>query len=536
MRLSEMLVDLQRFERSGPRPGVALLGRAVRIQRHENVRVRQSGVGDGVRRVDPDRAIEMVQGLYERILVALVPIVPPSEIELLGLGVDRPRIRDAPLLTRSKLHVDPLGDIATHLTLHGQNVPSIAVVGLRPEVPVLCSIDELNLDPHPVAGSENGALDDPLHAQLSRDFGKGLVGALVTHGGGAGDHLERLDRCEIGDQLIRQAVGKVLLSGIARQVGQRKHRKRSDAGPGGSVPDRPGPANRLRNQDYRHQGRQDRGGVDAQAPPVPAHAPDDRTRAWLQHMERGAHFTREPVSLAWFLGEATLDDGLESGMHAVGQRRRRVLENRAAQFRDRSSVERKGARGHGVQNDAQGPDIALGRRTLSLQDLRTQVRRRAHDHAGRCGCGTQELGRAFLLRYFAFGQAKIQNDRPAVLRDDHVVRLEVSMDDPPAMGVLEGLGDLRPDSNEGFEGVPVGRDALRQRAAVEKLHGDVDVVVRGWLRRDDVRASLRSLDRAVSLWTVSAGRSFKAMSRSRCSSCALKTTPIPPAPSLPRMW
>ena len=52
------------------------------------------------------------------------------------------------------------------------------------------------------------------------------------------------------------------------------------------------------------------------------------------------------------------------------------------------------------------------------------------------------------------------------------------MDDPPAMGVLEGLGDLRPDSNEGFEGVPVGRDALRQRAAVEKLHGDVDVVVR----------------------------------------------------------
>src|SRR5882672_10746657 len=114
------------------------------------MRVCQAGVGDGVRRINPDRTIEIAQSLYEPVPGALVPVVPPSEIELLSLGVDRPRARDARPLARSKLYIDPLGDVASHLALHGQNVPCVAVVGLRPDVPVLCGIDELNLDPHAV--------------------------------------------------------------------------------------------------------------------------------------------------------------------------------------------------------------------------------------------------------------------------------------------------------------------------------------------------------------------------------------------------
>ena len=150
VRLGEMLVQLQRFESRGARRRIALQRRAARIQGHENVRVRDAGVGNGVPRINSGRPLEIVQSLGEPVLSAFVPVVPPSEIKLVGLRVDRPRGRAGSWFARRKLYVDSLGDVASHLALHCQDVPRIAVVALRPEVPILCGLDELNLDAHPV--------------------------------------------------------------------------------------------------------------------------------------------------------------------------------------------------------------------------------------------------------------------------------------------------------------------------------------------------------------------------------------------------
>src|SRR5437879_3898282 len=52
----------------------------------------------------------------------------------------------------------------------------------------------------------------------------------------------------------------------------------------------------------------------------------------------------------------------------------------------------------------------------------------------------------------------------------------------------------------------------------------------GWFNFASTKASLRNRLRAVSSANMPAGRTLRATSRSRCSSRARSTTPIPPAP------
>ncbi len=276
-------------------------------------------------------------------------------------------------------------------------------------MPVLGGIDELHFDPHPVLGSQHGPLDDSVHAQLLRDLGKGLPRALVAHGGGAGDHLQRPDRGKIRDQLIRQAVGKVLLLRIAGQIGERKHGKRPDAASGGAAGGLLAPPSHVDAQEDHRRERHGTGGIE---PPMRTCGPSHGMGAGLEHLKRGVHFTRKLVPLARLLGEATLDQGAQSGMDALGQRRRLIFEDRAAQLRHRTSFEGKLARSHVVQHHAQRPDVALGRRALSTQDLRAQVRGRPHDGPRRGGRDAQRFGRALFVHHLKSRTTA----RPSVVR------------------------------------------------------------------------------------------------------------------------
>jgi hypothetical protein len=83
--------------------------------------------------------------------------------------------------------------------------------------------DQLRRDPHPVAGSTDGPLDDGLHTQLLGDLRQVAVGALVGHGGGPGDHSHSADRSQPSHYVFRHAVAEVLVVGIAAQVRERQH-------------------------------------------------------------------------------------------------------------------------------------------------------------------------------------------------------------------------------------------------------------------------------------------------------------------------
>src|SRR5579864_3613585 len=61
-----------------------------------------------------------------------------------------------------------------------------------------------------------------------RDLGKALARVLVEGNGGAGDDAQRAHLGKIGDQFIREGIGKVILGGIAGQVFKRQHGDRAN--------------------------------------------------------------------------------------------------------------------------------------------------------------------------------------------------------------------------------------------------------------------------------------------------------------------
>ena len=87
-------------------------------------------------------------------------------------------------------------------------------------------------------------------------------------------------------------------------------------------------------------------------------------------------------------------------------------------------------------------------------------------------------------------------------------------------------------------------DALPQRRAIQEFHGDegaplldADVLngADAWVvQRDAARASRSSLDTPRGSAADSADRNLRATGLWRRVSSALKTTPMPPRPSLPR--
>jgi hypothetical protein len=89
---------------------------------------------------------------------------------------------------------------------------------------------------------------------------------------------------------------------------------------------------------------------------------------------------------------------------------------------------------HLVEDDAKAVDVEATVHLVGLAAglLRANVRRRAQDLAVE-GHGD--------LADVALGQAEVGHDRGAIGPDQDVQRLDVALDDPQAVGVVQGLGD-----------------------------------------------------------------------------------------------
>jgi hypothetical protein len=147
----------------------------------------------------------------------------------MSLRIDRTRFRESSPLPRFQRDPDLLRNRPGDLVLQQEDVLQIALVFLAPDRMVGGRIDELGHDPNPVAGAHDRALDERVHAQLPGDLRDGLLRLLVPHRGSPGDHAQRIDLPEIGDQSVGHAVGEILLPGISREVRQWKNGQRSNA-------------------------------------------------------------------------------------------------------------------------------------------------------------------------------------------------------------------------------------------------------------------------------------------------------------------
>ena len=98
--------------------------------------------------------------------------------------------------------------------------------------PPLLDVDQLRGDPHPVAGLAHAALEHVADAERLGHVRHGDRCLLVDEGRVAGDDVQLGQLREIGDDVLADAVGEILLLGIAAHVVEREHGDRGLVGNG----------------------------------------------------------------------------------------------------------------------------------------------------------------------------------------------------------------------------------------------------------------------------------------------------------------
>ena len=109
------------------------------------------------------------------------------------------------------------------LVLDREDVVEVAVEAFSPQVAAVLAVDQLGVDAHAIAGLAHASLQDRAHAEVLahlRDVGRL---ALVGEGGVAGDDEQARNLGQIGDDVLGDAVGEILLLGIARHVVEGQH-------------------------------------------------------------------------------------------------------------------------------------------------------------------------------------------------------------------------------------------------------------------------------------------------------------------------
>ena len=99
----------------------------------------------------------------------------------------------------------------------------IAVVGFRPQVFVGNGIDQLHVDPDPVAGPLHAAFEHGRNTEFAGDLRDRFFRVLVLHDRGARDDFERADLAKLGQQVVMDAFGEAVIRTIASPGGKRDH-------------------------------------------------------------------------------------------------------------------------------------------------------------------------------------------------------------------------------------------------------------------------------------------------------------------------
>jgi hypothetical protein len=179
-----------------------------------------------------------------------------------------------------------------------------------------------------------------------------------------------------------------------------------------------------------------------------------------------------------------VDDVFQLGRNVAIEpdcRRRIRIQYGIEDQRSSFTMERQRSRCHFVQNRAEGKQVGAGIQLLALGLLR--------GHVGNCTERGTRAGQVIRIhrtgrgversdvarrtaRHTDLRQSEVQNLGVTTLGDENVRRLDVAMDDALRMRGIEGVGNLdgERENQFGFERTP--SDAMLQRHAVEKLHGD----------------------------------------------------------------
>ena len=188
----------------------------------EHLGDREARIGGGIRGVECDSTRKCGDGELEA-LSRLSTVVLRAEQELVvGLAVRGP-MGFGERLGGQQLHLQRVDDRGGDLVLQLEDVRDLAVVGLRPQVRTVGRPDQLGGDPERVAGFPDTALEHVVDAERLRDRRDVGVLVLERERRGPRDHPELRQLREQVQQLLGQAVGKVLLVARLAHVLERQH-------------------------------------------------------------------------------------------------------------------------------------------------------------------------------------------------------------------------------------------------------------------------------------------------------------------------
>ena len=136
------------------------------------------------------------------------------------------------------------------------------------------------------------------------------------------------------------------------------------------------------------------------------------------------------------------------GLERPGERRVQHPERRGLGFeealnrfgpRELADVERQAIGQHPIEQDAERVDVApsVDVRRSAAQLLRAHVGERAHQLSAH-GLSSQPLH----VRASRAGDPEVEHLRLAGVRHEHVRRLQIAVDDPALVRVLNGIGEL----------------------------------------------------------------------------------------------
>ena len=137
-------------------------------------------------------------------------------------GVDAVRLlaRGAKPFLGIEMRLDRGDDLLGDVVLDGEDVLQLAVVFLGPDVLAGLGVDQLAGDADAPARRPDAALQHVAHAEFAGDLPHVHGFALVDEGRVAGDDEQPAQARERRDDVLGDAVGEVILLGIAAHVGE----------------------------------------------------------------------------------------------------------------------------------------------------------------------------------------------------------------------------------------------------------------------------------------------------------------------------
>jgi hypothetical protein len=147
---------------------------------------------------------------------------PSAHRKIDRVGVGRPFPRRAQALGLKELHAERVGDAGDGLDLQGAELPALALEPVRPDMRAGLGRNELRVDRDRLADAPHAPFERVAHVEVAAELLCVDRLALIGERGLVRDHEAAGQMREVGGEIVGEAVGEIILLGVAAEVGERQ--------------------------------------------------------------------------------------------------------------------------------------------------------------------------------------------------------------------------------------------------------------------------------------------------------------------------